>query len=285
MKRRYLLLTGVLLCSTAFFISYQALSSMAGTFDAYVFASGSGSSPPMFAGSGSDLMAPGDSAKGVLHIKNDTAEPVEVVALSAGPRDNLNRADAFLHSLKLTVKQGSMALFSRTLYSDSMYNFIDAGCSLPAGSIQLAAGDETALEYVVEFDPAAGNESQGQKSNIDFAVHFSGGSDGGNKDSNTNTNENNSNTTNNNQQSPGPSSTSVEPQATSTAPQAPTSTTQSVEPEAPNAAPEPSVVEGPSVEFGELPNTGAEGMAGGGIASLLMGLGGLIMVRASRRTK
>lgn len=140
---------------------------------------------------GNGLWAPGISHSGTMRIYNNYSERIKVSNL--GLRMKLEQLqgqelrigvdkelyELFAKNMKLTIKRGTMLVFTNTVYDKSFYEMLYdrndenyKGYDLsPADKFNINSNDYIDLEYTVAMDKNAGNELQGLKATVDFIIN------------------------------------------------------------------------------------------------------------------
>ena len=140
---------------------------------------------------GNGLWAPGISHSGTIRIYNNYSERIKVSNLGLAMEleqlqgqeyksvEDKELYELFAKSMKLTVKKGTMLVFSNTIYDKSFfemlydkddddYNGYDLSL---ANKFNISTNDYVDLEYTVSMDENAGNELQGIKAIVDFIIN------------------------------------------------------------------------------------------------------------------
>ncbi len=272
MKKKYLLLSTLLVCSMGFILSYAALSTFAGTTQGILYTSHK--TPVEMVFEGTELMLPGDYASGSLAINNDLPATTVyvtrlfVIGAADDDKDVTANEDIFLKNMNIKVTRGILPIIAETYFEGSLYKFIADGYKLDK-AVELKPGEQLDLNYAISFPTTAGNECQGALTKVAFGADFGYGTDPGRHDEHTDDKYTSTTTT----ASPAPTAeTVVEPAPPVVA----------VVEDQPVVEPEPLIAL--PIPPGILPETGLHGLAGGGLA-LLMGAGGLALRRFGKRKK
>lgn len=172
---------------------------------------------------GQDIWFPGKKKSGVLRIYNNYSERIMVNHLSLSMKlekiinneateispqdldeDEVNLYMLFAENMKLTIKKGTMLIFTNTIFQgtfkDMLYIKDDPnyqGEDLDVfNRFNINRNDYVDLEYTVEMDKGAGNKLQGLRSRVDFHINVSenpvssnGGSNPDTPDSDPSTNQ------------------------------------------------------------------------------------------------
>lgn len=162
-----------------------------GAPDVTVNTSGQGSGGAMFGG---ELWAPGVTETGTMRLNNNYSERVRVNSFgismtlerildeesetieTIAPHSELY--DTFAENMKLTIRKGSLLVFSEKpvfdgSFSDLLYGSGYQGHTLPeADRFNINENGSVDLEYTVHMDEKAGNDMQGLKATVAFLVNM-----------------------------------------------------------------------------------------------------------------
>lgn len=140
---------------------------------------------------GNQLWAPGVSDSGTMRIYNNFSKRIRVNNLSLDmkleklqegeykPVIDKELYENFAKHMKLTIKKGTMLVFTKTIYNKSFYEMLYKqnnkdykGYDLSAlNRFNLGKNDYVDLEYTVLMDEKAGNEFQGLRATVAFIVN------------------------------------------------------------------------------------------------------------------
>lgn len=286
MKKQICVLAVLLVCSTAFFVSYVALRTYAGPVGAYIYSGDGDDSVALFDGEPVINMEPGDEAGSVLHILNTRDIDVEAYKLGAKlDKPDINtEVNTFLQSLIITIRPNF--ILSTPIFKGTLADFIKNGCAIPADMGSLSPNEEISFIYALEFNHEAGNECQGKCCEVYFSASFraNSGDDGG--DGGTNDGDGEDNSDSGMDADSADNSTmadnTTQQEQTGINPSAPDSTVLSPVATLVEPVVEPAI-QAVQEHLDKLPETGWAGMAGGSLAALFLAGTGLVLKQWGRR--
>lgn len=140
---------------------------------------------------GDGLWAPGISHSGTMRIYNNYSERVKISNLGLAMEleqlqgqeyervTDKELYEQFAKNMKLTIKKGTMLIFSNKIYEKSFYEMLYNkdeddynGYNLSStNEIRINTNNYIDLEYTVSMDNTAGNELQGLKATVDFIIN------------------------------------------------------------------------------------------------------------------
>lgn len=140
---------------------------------------------------GDGLWAPGKTRSGTIRIYNNYSERIKVTNLGLAMKleklqgqeyelvTDKNLYELFAKNMKLTIKKGTMLLFTNTVYNKSFFEMLYNKDNENYKGYDLSLTDKfnintnkyIDLEYTVHVDENAGNELQGLKATVDFIIN------------------------------------------------------------------------------------------------------------------
>lgn len=140
---------------------------------------------------GNGLWAPGITRSGTIRIYNNYSDRIKVTNLGLKikleklqgeeytPVEDEKLYELYAKSMKLTIKKGTMLIFTNTIYDKSFFEMLYIkdnknyqGYDLPLkNKFNIRKNKYIDLEYTVHMDENAGNELQGLKATVAFIIN------------------------------------------------------------------------------------------------------------------